>query len=259
MRFSVLGPLLAEADDGTPLTLTRRSQRSTLAVLLMYARQPPTRGVLIDALWGDNPPANAETALRVRVSDVRRALAGHDRLITQHSGYRMRIEPGELDLARFRDLAALGRTALDQGHAEDAARALGEACTLWRDPPLIDLPDTPVMRLAANALLEQRRDAQEWLIDARLALGHEHDVLAEIRAVMAVDPLAEHSHVQLMLALYRCGQKSAALAVYTRLRDMTTREFGQDPGPEAQALLRQMLADSPDLRFRPRLVPDRRP
>ncbi len=247
MRFRVLGPLSVEADDGTPLALTRPSQRSTLAVLLMYARQPPTRALLIDALWGENPPGDAETALRVRMRDLRRALAGHDRLITHQAGYRLVTESGEVDAMRFSELAADGRAALDSGRAEDAARLLGQACGLWRDPPLVDLPDTTVMRLTANALLEQRRDAQEWLIDARLALGQAHELLAPIRAVIAADSVVEHPHVQLMLALYRCGQKAAALAVYTRLREMTSREFGQDPGPEAQALLRQMLADSPDL------------
>jgi DNA-binding SARP family transcriptional activator len=256
MRFSVLGPLLAEADDGTPLALGRPSQRRTLTVLLMYAQQPPTRALLIDALWGEDPPGDADTALRVRMRDLRRALAGQgrDRLITHQSGYRMMVQPGELDASSFGALAAHGRAALDKGSAEDAARLLGQACSLWREPPLIDLPDTPAMQLTANALLQQRRDAQEWLIDARLALGQEHHVLAQIRAAVAADPLAEHPYVQLMLALYRCGQKSAALAAFTRLRDLTTREFGQEPGPEAQALLQQMLADSPDLTFTPRLL-----
>ncbi len=255
MRFSVLGPVLAEADDGTPLVFARPSQRRTLAVLLLCTRQPPTRTQLIDALWGESPPGDAETALRVRIRELRRVLAGRDRLITHQAGYRILVEPEELDTVSFGDLAAQGRAALDGGRAEEAARLLTQACGLWRDPPLIDLPDTPVMRLTAGALLEQRRDAREWLVDARLALGQHHDVLEQIRAVIAADPLAEHSHVQLMLALYRCGRKSAALAAYTRLRDLTTREFGQDPGPEAQALLRQMLADSPDLLFRSRPLP----
>ncbi len=173
MRFRVLGPLLAEADDGTPLALVRPSQRSTLAVLLMYAQQSPTKALLIDALWGEDPPGDADTALRVRMRDLRRALAGqgHDRLITHQSGYRVLVEPGELDAASFGALAAHGRAALDSGSAEDAARLLGQACSLWRQPPLIDLPDTPAMQLTANALLQQRRDVQEWLIDARLALG----------------------------------------------------------------------------------------
>jgi DNA-binding SARP family transcriptional activator len=254
MRFSILGPLLAEADDGAPLALARSSQRSTLAVLLLWARQPPTRAQLIDAIWGDDLPGDPETALRVRMRDLRRALAGHDRVITHQAGYRILIEQGELDIVSFRDLAAQGRAALDGGDAEGAARLLGQASALWRDPPLADLPDTPAMRLTADVMLQQRRDVREWLIDARLALGQHHEVLEQIRTVIAADPLSEHPYVQLMLALYRCGQKSTALAAYTRLGELTSREFGQDPGPEAQALLLQMLADSPDLIFRPELL-----
>lgn len=247
MRFSVLGPLSVHGDAGQRLNLSRPAQRSTLAVLLLHAGQPPTRALLIDALWGDQLPADAETALRVRMREVRRALTGHDRLVTHHSGYHMVVWPGELDAESFRTLAAHGRAALDRGSVQDAARLLGQACELWRDPPLADLPDTPLMRETAAALLQRRRDVTEWLMDARLALGHHHDILARIRELIVIDPLAEHPHVQLMLALYRCGQKSAALAAYTRLRDLTGREFGQDPGPEAQMLLRQILADSPDL------------
>jgi DNA-binding SARP family transcriptional activator len=254
MRFSVLGPLLAEADDGTPLVLARPSQRSTLAVLLLHAGQPPTRRQLIDALWGDHPPADADTALRVRMREVRRALQAPSRLVTHHSGYQIMIQPGELDVVSFRTLAAHGRDALDSGCMQDAARLLAQACGLWRDPPLADLPDTPLMGVLATALLEQRRDTEELLIDARLALGQDHEVLADARELLAADALREHPHVQLMLALYRCGQKAAALAAYTRLRELTVREFGQDPGPEAQALLGQILSDSPDLMFRPRLV-----
>jgi len=255
MRFSVLGPLLAQADDGSSLVLARPSQRSTLAVLLLHAAQPPTRALLIDALWGANTPADADTALRVRMSDLRRALGASDRLIRHQCGYQLILKSGELDAEVFGSLAGRGRTALDSGRPRDAARLLSQAAALWRDPPLADVPDTPLMRLNRAALMEQRRDVQEWLIDARLALGQHHGALTEIRACIAADPLAEHPHVQLMLALYRCGQKAAALAAYTRLRDLTVREFGQDPGPEARALLEQMLADTPELMTPARTMP----
>jgi DNA-binding SARP family transcriptional activator len=254
MRFNILGPVTVLADDGTPLVLARPSQRSTLAVLLLHARQRPTRTLLIDALWGDVPPRAADTALRVRMREVRRALTGHDRLVTHQAGYQIVVRPGELDTDAFRGLVAHGRAALDSGSAEDAARLLEQACTLWRDPPLADLPDTPLARLAGAGLAEQRRDAREWLIDARLALGQHHEVLAEIRALIAADPLREHPHVQLMLALYQAGQKAAALNSYSRLRDLIAREFGQDPGPEARGLLGQVLTESPDLGFRPRAL-----
>src|SRR5215469_4764343 len=254
MRFSILGPLMAEADDGTRLALGRPSQRATLAVLLLHAAQPASKTLLIEALWGDSPPRDADTALRVRMRDVRRSLAGHDRIETHQAGYQIIVRPGELDADTFRSMVGHGRTALDSGNAEHAARLLEQASRLWRAPPLADLPDTPLMRSLATALLEQWRDAREWLTDARLALGQHQEMLSQIRAVIAADPLPEHPHVQLMLALYRCGQKAAALDAYSRLRELTTREFGQDPGPEARELLGQILADSPRLDFRPRVL-----
>ncbi len=254
MRFSVLGPLSAEADDGTPLVLRRPSQRSTLAVLLLHVGQPPTRGLLIEALWGDRPPGDAETALRVRMRDVRRALAGHDRLVTHQSGYQVRVGPGELDADNFRVLAGHGRAALDHGSPENAARLLDQAGSLWREPALADLPDTQVMQPIAAELEGLRRDTSELLLDARLALGQHREILPRIRSLIAADPFCEHPHVQLMLALYRCGQKAAALSAYGRLRDLTARELGQDPGPEAKMMLDQILADSPALLFRPQVL-----
>jgi DNA-binding SARP family transcriptional activator len=254
MRFSVLGPLFAEADDGTPLALSRPSQRATLAVLLLYAAQPVTKNLLIEALWGDSPPGNADTALRVRMRDARRALVAADRIKTHPAGYQIVVEPGELDADVFRSLVGRGRTALDHGNPEDAARLLEQACRLWRAPPLADVPDTALTRTAVTGLLAQCRDAREWLIDARLALGQHHQLLSQIRTVIAADPLPEHPHVQLMLALYRCGQKVAALDSYSRLRELTTREFGQDPGPEARETLRRILDDSPALEVRSRAL-----
>ena len=255
MRFSILGPLLAYGDDGQQLMVRRPAQRSTLAVLLLHASQALTKPQLIDALWGDRPPADADTALRVRMREVRRALNGHDRLVTERGGYRIVVRPGEVDADTFRTLAAHGRAALDGGAPQDAARLLGQACALWRDPPLTDLPPSSLMQATGAVLLQHRRDVAEWLIDARLALGQHYDILSAVRELIVADPLAEHPHVQLMLALYRSGQKSAALAAYTRLRDLTGRELGQDPGPEAQSLLRQILTDSPDLLAAPRPPP----
>ena len=255
MRFSILGPLVAETDDGTRLVLGRPSQRATLAVLLLHAAQPASKNLLIDSIWGEQSPRDADTALRVRMRDVRRVFAGHDRVQTHPAGYQIVVRPGELDADDFLAFTSRGRLALDCGNAEDAARLLEQACMLWREPPLADVPDTPASRAAATALLEQLRAAREWLLDARLALGQHHEMVSQIRAALAADPLAEHPHVQLMLALYRCGQKVAALDAYSRLREVTTREFGLDPGPEANEMLRQILDDSPELQFRPRPLP----
>src|SRR5580658_10012536 len=115
MRFGILGPLVAEADDGSAISLTRPSQRATLAVLLFYTGQPATKTLLIEALWGDKPPGDADTALRVRMRDLRRGLDGHSRVETRSVGYQVVVEPGELDTDTFRAISGRGRTALDAG------------------------------------------------------------------------------------------------------------------------------------------------
>jgi hypothetical protein len=117
------------------------------------------------------------------------------------------------------------------------------------------VPDTPLTQAPVAELLAHWRDAREWLIDARLALGHHRELLGQIRALVVADPLSEHPYVQLMLALYRSGQKVAALDVYSRLRELTSREFGQDPGPEARQTLQQILEESPTLAARPQVSP----
>jgi DNA-binding SARP family transcriptional activator len=185
---------------------------------------------------------------------VRRALADPNRLQTRPAGYQLAVRSGELDADEFRALTARGRMALDRGDFAVAAGMLGAAGSLWRDPPLADVPDTEPCRAAAAGLLALRRDAGEWLADARLALGHHHELVSVLRAAVAGDALSEHQHVQLMLALYRCGQKSGALDAFSRLRELTAREYGTDPGPEAQQMLRRVLADSEDLQFMPAMI-----
>ena len=108
MRFGVLGPLSVEADDGVPVILPRPSQRATLAVLLLLAPGPVPGPQLIDALWGEDAPDGAGAALRVRISEVRRALAGRSGIQTLPAGYRILAGPGEVDAEVFGTLATRG-------------------------------------------------------------------------------------------------------------------------------------------------------
>ena len=62
---------------------------------------------LVDSLWPDDPPDNAVQALYSHVSRLRRHLGPlADRLERQANGYRLRLEPFELDADAARRLAA---------------------------------------------------------------------------------------------------------------------------------------------------------
>jgi DNA-binding SARP family transcriptional activator len=249
MRFAILGPLEIMDDGDSPVAVSRRLHRSTLCLLLLNAGQPCSVNSLISALWSDSPPLSPEVSLRSCVYGIRKLLPDGRRLVTHPSGYLMQVNPGELDLHSFSDLVSRGRDALDSGNPLDAATSLAQALDLWRDPPVADLPEVS----DKGKLLDQRREAQDALMDARLALGRHRQVLSELRSVVTADPLREHAWAQLMTALYRCGARAEALAAFGRLRMTLVTTYGIEPGPELQDLHRKVLADDPALM--PRLAP----
>src|ERR671916_1337957 len=113
--FRVLGPVEAQA-EGRPLALAGARQRALLAVLLLREGEPVSRERLIADLWGERPPGGAVKTVQAVVSRLRRALGGEAaRLVSSAAGYRLRVEPDELDLGRFERPCAEGRRALAAG------------------------------------------------------------------------------------------------------------------------------------------------
>src|SRR3954449_173404 len=100
MDFAILGPLLVRGPGGA-VELRAAKQRSLLAMLLLsHGESAVSSTRLIDALWGEHPPATATKALQVYISQLRRALGG-ECIVTRQPGYALVVAPGELDLARF--------------------------------------------------------------------------------------------------------------------------------------------------------------
>ena len=255
MDVRVLGPLQISSDSGSRIELIRPAARQVLTVLLLEAGRAVTRPRLIDALWGDDQPGNPDAALRARISSTRHALgSASGRLETVHSGYgayRFRLQAGELDAGRFLALAAGGRTAMDDGDWPAAARQLQQAADLWRDPPWPDLPPPAVTLGSAAQLRSARLDVQDRLVDARLALGHHRELVGLLEHAVAIDPLRERAWRQLMLALYRSGQRAEALEAYLRARAFMIDALGIEPGPDLKRLQHQVLGDDPALAPQP--------
>src|SRR5262245_66013491 len=91
----------------------------------------------MEELWGEQPPDTAVKALRVYVSQLRKAL-GHELVETHPSGYALKLAPGELDAERFEELVRCARGRLVAGEPAEADGLLGEALALWRGAPLAE-------------------------------------------------------------------------------------------------------------------------
>ncbi|HEU5371244.1 MAG TPA: winged helix-turn-helix domain-containing protein, partial [Gaiellaceae bacterium] len=142
MEFRLLGPVEVVADGGA-VALGGPKQRALLAELLLRRGSAVPRERLVDALWGDRPPASAISSLQVYVHGLRRAV-GADRLETRGNAYCVHVEPDELDLARFERLLHEASGALASGAPSHADELLAGALGLWRGDALADLGDSPV-------------------------------------------------------------------------------------------------------------------
>src|SRR3954454_7133840 len=216
MDFRILGPL--EVVDGDrSVALGARRQRAVLGQLLVHANEVVSSDRLIDELWGDHPPPTAGKVLQNYVSQLRRALrvnGGDGPLETHGQGYRLRVEPGELDLERFERRIEAGRTALLAGEADRAAAEFGAGLRMWRGPPLPELVGMTEARVEIERIQERRLVALEGRAEADLARGRHADLIGELEAAVAHEPLRERLRAQLMLALYRSGRQADALEVY---------------------------------------------
>ncbi|MFE5730883.1 BTAD domain-containing putative transcriptional regulator [Streptomyces sp. NPDC056528] len=239
MRYSVLGPTLAHASDGTDVAVGGPRVRALLTVLALRAGRPVPVRELVDEVWyGDEPPADAVAALQALVGRLRRAL-GRDRVASTEGGYRLDARPEDVDARRFERLAAEGAAALAAGDAGRAAVLLDEALGLWRGPVLADLPD----RAAEAARWEARRlDARRARLDAALALGDAPAALPELTALCEAHPLDEPLQALRIRALRDTGRAAEALAAYESVRRALADRLGTNPSPALRALHAELLA-----------------
>lgn len=259
MRFGVLGPVEVW-DGGRLLPLGGPRERFLLGRLLLADGRVVPAERLIDELWGERPPTTAKAQLHNLVSKVRgRLRAGADGLIVSRPpGYELRLDPHELDVVRFRDLAERGRRAAADGDHTSAATALTGALALWRGPALADVPEELAGGIR-RPLHEERLFAAEAWADAELGLGRYERVLCEVTALLAEHPYRERLWAQRLLALVGSGQRAAALAAYQQVHRRFVDDLGVEPGAELRRLQRQILCGESDLRSAALPVPRQLP
>jgi DNA-binding SARP family transcriptional activator len=245
MEFRILGPLEVR-DESSEVSLVGRKPRAVLAMLLLHPNEVVPADRLIDELWGEASPERAAAAVRVNVSRLRKSLP-RDVVATRRPGYVVRVEPEELDLHRFERLVDEARSLLARGLAPDASERLREALSLWRGPPLAEFTYERFAQTAIARLEEIRLAALELRIDAELALGRHHELVAELEALVAEHPLRERLRGYLMTALYRSGRQAEALDAYQHARRALVDELGIEPSGALQELERAILRQHPSL------------
>jgi tetratricopeptide (TPR) repeat protein len=224
-------------DGIEPQALGSRKGRLALCVLALAGGQAVPADVLIDALWGDAPPARPENQLAVLISRLRSVL-GRDRIERRDRGYLLVCDwldaselaalTGEMDRRRgagnVLGAAAAARVALSLLRGYQPPPAPGE----WAQLRLAELDRLAgqARRTAAAALLE----AGDWMSAADAAT-----------AAVESDGYDEVSLRVLLRAYVAGGRVAAALAAYAKARERLADDLGTDPSPETVALYTAIL------------------
>jgi len=244
LEFRVLGPVEALGPSGS-VTLGGPKQRLLLAVLVLHAGELVSRAEIVDALWPEQPPPGATHTVETYVSRLRagfRAAGAEDEaVVSAVGGYRLVRADNRFDLIAFTELAASARATLQRGEAQAASELAREALALWRGPALAGISEEPGVRAAAGALEDRRLEVLETRAEAELALGHEVELIPQLRAETARHPLRERAYELLMLALYRAGRQAEALEVYRAVHAHLSDELGLEPGPALRELQARVL------------------
>jgi predicted ATPase/DNA-binding SARP family transcriptional activator len=240
--------------DGRLRTPNGSRPTTLLALLAVHANRRVPVDTMIEALWGDQVTDGRASTLESHVWRLRRVLEpGRGRgtaptvLVNDTGGYRLLVDPADIDSAVFERLADEGRVALATGRPDRALQRFDAAIELWRGPPFTPCGDQPWAEAYVARLEELYAQVRERRVDALLALGRTDQALLDLQPLIHEAPYREHLHCQRMLALARHGRIEEALNAYRVARDSLVDELGVEPGAELRDLQQRILDGDPTL------------
>ena len=230
MLICLFGGVAAFDDDGNAVDVGAQKCQALLAALALSAGAAVPVALLVDRVWGEEPPLTANKTLQSYITRLRKGL-GADSISRIGAAYRLDVDPDSVDVLRFQHLARVG----------DIGGALAE----WSGAPLAGL-HAPGLAAVVEGLVEQ------WLGAVETDLGH----LIETDPASAVGPLTELSSsypfreglwALLMTALYKVGRQADALAAFRAAREHLVEHLGVEPGPRLRELESQILGHDDQL------------
>lgn len=221
--------------DGAPVVFETRKAMALLAHLALTDR-PRSRAALCELLYPVHDSRRARGALRRTLSSLRTGI-GDEWIVTAADSIALRRGRAlTLDVDRFRALAA-----------DDAPpQRLDEAIALFEGDflegfSLRDSPDFDSWQLAeAGALERELASVLRRRVEQLVADGEVDQAVGHARRWLALDPLHEPAHRQLIRLYAWSGDRAAALEQYRTCVRTLSRELGVAPLDETSALFAQV-------------------
>ena len=249
LEIAVLGPPLVRV-GGRPLAVDTRKATALLVYLALTGR-PARRDTLAALLWPETSPDRARGTLRRTLSTLRSALGGLW-LDTGGDTVALSVDGMRLDVDELRRLVA---STQEHGHRANETclrclEPLEQAAALDRGPFLagFGLRDSAAyddwQLLAGDGLQREVAAVLDRLADALSIAGNPTQAAATARRRLALDPLHEPAHRQLIRLLAEVGDRQAAMEQYRDCVRVLDRELGVRPLDETTALYHAVVEGS---------------
>jgi DNA-binding SARP family transcriptional activator len=255
MKFRVLGPVEAEV-EGRPVNLGGPKTRLLLAVLLEAERKLLTANHLLDRVWYEELPEESGRRDMVHscVSDLRgilkRGEPGADTWIPKReSGYKIMVDPDDVDLHRFRVLVRQIKPLIgqkDPRNDQRIARLGREALAEWGGQPFTDLRG-PWVDNCRRVLREQHRDVRLICLGAELRLGCGPRLVPELKQLVNDPPIDEPMVRLLMHAYHQAGDRLKAIDLFEHFQQHIDHKYATSPDRETRDLYRRIIEQDPML------------
>ena len=100
MRVGLLGGLEV-VDDERDVVVAGAKLRALLALLTLHVGRVVPTDQIVDALWGENPPAAVRNGLQGLASKLRRSLGSADLVAMRGGGYVLELPADAVDVHRY--------------------------------------------------------------------------------------------------------------------------------------------------------------
>ncbi|MFF1822871.1 BTAD domain-containing putative transcriptional regulator [Kribbella sp. NPDC058245] len=216
-----------------------------LAILLVRVGELVSTDEMIDRLWGEELPQRPKSALQTRITRVRHALdrgrPGLGQVVRSESGgYEIAIEPDQVDLIRFRQLAERHPALCPL----DESERLRQALELVHGQILCDVRGPALEADIIPGLEEELLLARERRCELEIALGRHRELVSELRGLVGRHTFRERFWLQLMTCLYKSDRQTEALEAYCEIDRRLRQEVGVDPCAELRALHARILRNT---------------
>ncbi|MEO6192501.1 MAG: BTAD domain-containing putative transcriptional regulator [Thermoanaerobaculia bacterium] len=246
IRVRLLGGFEVWDGDHQVAGFESQKVRALLAYLVCHRRRAFSRDHLAALLWPEREADGARHALRQAIYNLRAKLpAGENLLVSSHMEIGLHPQADcWVDVEAFEDAVRLGSEQTVDPHHLSAAVQLyrgdflggffvkdSQAFEEWLLPEQVRLRDTAVDVL--HRLIESYRRRGEYRFGVHYA-----------RRLIAIEPLSEEAHRELMRLAALAGQRNRALAQYEELSNLLRDELGVEPLAETRTLYESILSQA---------------